>query len=106
MVIAEDGRRFHFMGDPVVSLATYGFLSQKIGFVRAERLMERGDSVAAVQMHEMMLVKALLEPGSGFAGVEQFLARTARRHNSCYGIYRAQRIAAPALDDDLDAQIA
>jgi hypothetical protein len=103
VMVAEPGRRFSFAADPAVSLATYGFLSQKIGFVRAERLMERGASLDAVQMNELLLVKSLLEPNLGFAGLEQFLDRSVRRHNSTYGIYRAQRIAHPTLIQALSA---
>lgn len=108
LMIAESGRRFSFAADPALSLATYGFLSQKIGFVGAERLMEKSDRVAAEQMQDLLLVKAILAKGAGFAEVEQFLARSIRRHNSSYAIYRAQRIARPAFVGDTldDARIA
>jgi len=107
MMIAEAGRHFCFAADPTVSLATYGFLSQKVGFVRAERLMEVGDNVDAEQMRELLLVKATLQRGAGFGEVEQFLARTLRRHNSAYAICRAQRIAGPSfLSDTGEAKIA
>jgi enoyl-CoA hydratase/carnithine racemase len=102
MIVSEPERRFSFAADPIVSLATYGFLSQKIGFVRAERLMERGEVIDAGQMHELMLVKRVMESGAGLAGIEEFLIRTGRRYNACYGIYRAQRMASPALAGDLD----
>jgi enoyl-CoA hydratase/carnithine racemase len=102
VMIAEAGRRFSFAGDPAVSLGAYAFLSQKIGFVRAERLMESGESVDVHQMHELLLVKAVMEPNAGFAGPERYLARSVRRHNSTYGIYRAQRIARPTFTQDLD----
>lgn len=97
VMIAEAGRRFSFAADPIVSLGTYGFLSQKIGFVRAERLMESSESVDAQQMNELLLVKAMMEPDAGFGGIQQFLTRSGRRHNSTYGIYRAQRIASPVM---------
>ncbi len=100
MMIAESGRRFSFAADPALSLGTYGFLAQKIGFVRAERLMEGSVSLRAEQMADLLLVKATLEPGAGFAMVEQVLARAARRHNASYAIHRAQRIARPAFADD------
>lgn len=107
MMIAETGRRFSFAADPTVSLATYGFLSQKIGFVRAERLMESGDSVKTEQMRDLLLVKAVLDQGAGFSDVEQFLARASRRHNAAYAIYRAQRIASPSFLEDMgEAKIA
>ncbi len=102
MMIAETGRRFSFAADPALSLATYGFLSQKIGFVRAERLMEIGESMDAGQMRDLLLVKATLERGAGFGEVEQFLARALRRHNAAYAIYRAQRIASPSFLEDMD----
>ncbi len=106
LMIAESGRRFSFAADPALSLATYGFLSQKIGFVRAERMMERGESLNAEQMGDLFLTKALLPPEAGFAEVEQFLTRSLRRHNSAYAIYRAQRFARPILDDMDEARIA
>jgi hypothetical protein len=97
MIVGEAGRRFSFAADPILSLATYGFLSQKIGFVRAERLMERGEVLDIAQMHELMLVKDVAESGAGLGGLESFITRVGRRYNSCYGIYRAQRIAAPVF---------
>jgi enoyl-CoA hydratase/carnithine racemase len=102
MMIAQSGRRFFFAADPALSLGTYGFLAQKIGFVRAERLMESSVGLDAAQMADLLLVKATLEPGAGFAAVEQVLARAARRHNASYAIYRAQRIARPAYADAAD----
>ena len=106
MVVAEAGRRFSFAADPAVSLATYGFLSQKIGFVRAERLMEQGASLDSEEMSQLLLVKSVMGPGLGFGGIEQFLSRSLRRHNSAYGIYRAQRIAHPAIFEDDHLRIA
>lgn len=101
LMIAEASRQFLFGADPTVSLATYGFLSQKIGFVRAEQLME-GAVLDAGEMRDLLLVKAVMPDGAGFAGIEQQLSRSVRRHNSTYGIYRAQRIAHPALSSMLD----
>lgn len=106
LMIAETGRRFSFAADPALSLATYGFLSQKIGFVRAERLMERGESLNAEEMCDLLLAKALLGRGAGFAEVEQFLTRSLRRHNSAYAIYRAQRFARPVLEGLDEARVA
>ena len=97
MLVGERGAHFSFAADPIVSIGTYGFLAQKIGFVRAERLMEEGEVLDVAQMQELLLLKSISEDGGGVAGLEHFLRRTARRHNSCYGIYRAQRITSPAL---------
>ena len=99
MLIGEDGASFSFAGDPVDAIGVYGFLAQKLGFVRAERLMEGGERLDAEQMQALLLLKDVAVRGGGPAAMEQFLRRTARRHNSCYGIYRAQRIASPRLRD-------
>ncbi len=97
MLVCEEGARFSFAADPVVSVTTYALLAQKIGFVRAERLMEREEVLDAAQMRELFLLKETTEAGSGLEGLEKFLHRSVRRHNSAYGIYRAQRIATPLI---------
>jgi hypothetical protein len=43
-------------------------------------------------MHELLLLKDVIDDGEGLRG---FLAKTGRRHNACYGIYRAHRMASP-----------
>ena len=92
MLVGEAGAEFSFAEDPIVSVETYGFLAQKLGFVRAERLMESGEVLTAHQMHELLLLKDVIDESDGLRG---FLTKTARRHNSCYGIYRASRMASP-----------
>ncbi|MBV9510172.1 MAG: hypothetical protein JO303_07820 [Caulobacteraceae bacterium] len=103
MLIGEADARFSFAADPVAAMGVYGFLAQKIGFVRAERLMEGGEVLSAQQMHDLLLLKHVDEAGVGMGGVRKFLTRTSRRHNSCYGIYRAHRMASPARRGDLRA---
>lgn len=103
MLIGERGAQFSFADDPIAAMGVYGFLSQKLGFVRAERLMEGGEVLDVDQMHDLLLLKDVAEAGEGRAGLETFLRRTARRHNSCYGIYRAQRMTAPALNTPFEA---
>lgn len=95
MLIGEEGAQFSFAADPIVAIGTYGFLAQKIGFVRAERLMEGGEILDAAQMQEQLLLKAIAPKGAGLEGVKAYLRKAMRRHNASYGIYRAQRIASP-----------
>jgi enoyl-CoA hydratase/carnithine racemase len=97
MLIGEQGTRFSFGADPVASVGLYGSLSQKIGFVRAERLMEGGEVLSAEQMRELLLMKEVAGDGVGLAGIDRFLRTRARKHNSCYALYRAQRIALPSI---------
>jgi enoyl-CoA hydratase/carnithine racemase len=101
MLIGEADVRFSFAADPIVSMGTYVFLAQKLGFVRAERLMERAESVDAQEMHDLLLLKDVADPGAGAEGVTRFLKRTARRYNSCCGIYRAQRMTAHVGEENL-----
>lgn len=95
MVLAETTAVFDFDADPLQALGLYGLLAHKIGFVRAERLMERGHGVSAAEMKDLLLVKELAPAGEGGAVLEAFLQRHMRRHNSFHSIYRAQRIVAP-----------
>ena len=97
MLICDEQAAFSFAADPVEAVATYVLLAQKIGFVRAERLMEREDLLSAAQMRELLLLKDTTAPGLG--GLEDFLVRAHRRHNSAAAMYRAQRIATPLIAD-------
>lgn len=101
MLIGERGAKYSFAADPLSALGIYGFLAQKIGFVRAERLMEGGEILDADGMRDLLILKDVIEAGEGSDGLERFLRTHARRHNSCYGIYRAQRIASPSIYKNL-----
>lgn len=96
MLVCDENARFSFAADPVEAVATYALLAQKIGFVRAERLMEHEDVLSAGQMRDMLLLKGVT---SGAAGLEDFLLRAHRRHNSSAAMYRAQRIATPLITE-------
>ncbi len=93
MMVGELGRRFSFAADPASSMGAYGILSQKIGFVRAERLMERGEIIGAAEMEGLWLLKETLEETGDLTAIEAFVRKTARRYNACLGIHRAQRMA-------------
>lgn len=107
MMIGQEGASFAFDADPIISINTYGLLAHKIGFVRAERLMEHGEVLGVTEMKDHYLVKdafppaagpmtgSMTGPMTGEDGLHAFLRRTGRRYNSCCGIYRAQRIASP-----------
>jgi enoyl-CoA hydratase/carnithine racemase len=99
MLVCDEGAEFSFAADPVVSVATYALLAQKIGFVRAERLMEREEILNAAQMRDLLLLKETVPAESGLRGLEHFLLRAGRRHNSAAAMYRAQRIATPLVPE-------
>lgn len=95
MMIGQEGATFSFDADPIISVNTYGLLAQKIGFVRAERLMEQSAVLGVVEMRDHYLLKDGFAADAAEDGLLAFLRRTGRRYNSCCGIYRAQRIASP-----------
>ena len=103
MFIGEHGTEYSFGADPVGSVGLYGSLAQKIGFVRAERLMDRGDVLSAEEMRDLLLLKEVSESGAGLGAIDRFLRTRARKHNSCYALYRAQRIALPSIYQRLAA---
>jgi enoyl-CoA hydratase/carnithine racemase len=102
MMVGKEGVRFSFAADPLVSVGAYALLAQKLGFVRAERLMESGEILDAAQMRELCLLRDMLE-GDGADAIEAFLRKTARRHNAWCGVYRAQRVTSPAVHETLRA---
>ena len=97
MLICDENARFSFAADPVEAVATYVLLAQKIGFVRAERLMEHEDVLTPGQMRELLILKDTTV--SSPEGLIEFLARAHRRHNSSAAMYRAQRIATPLISE-------
>ena len=98
MIAAEARARF--------TLSPYGgayaFLARKIGVARAERAMLDRDVLDAAAMRDMLLVRHVEEENfdgrdnCADAAVENFLARSLRRHNALSFMYRAQRLVMPA----------
>jgi enoyl-CoA hydratase/carnithine racemase len=98
IIVAEEGAQFSFDGDPGLFFGLYAALARKIGFVKAERLFERGESLSASGMRDLYLVKEVVEPQAGMVGVERFVAKSAKRHNAAHAIFRAQSMAMPAYE--------
>jgi enoyl-CoA hydratase/carnithine racemase len=92
-IIAESSARFSFEGDPQTLLSLYSGMARKIGFVKAERLLEGALTLNAADMLELSLVKEVVEPEPGFAAFEHYVARSSRRYNASCAMFRAQRIA-------------
>lgn len=97
MIVADRGARFCFEADLTSAVGIYGALAQKIGFVKAERLMENGEELTAEQMQELGLVKHIVEGNQGLTGAESYLRLHGRRYNASYNMFRAQRITAPPV---------
>jgi len=97
MIVADRHARFCFEADFASAIGVYGSLAQKLGFVKAERLMENGEILTAEQMLELCLVKHIVENGEGLEGAESYVRQCGRRHNASYSMFRAQRISAPPV---------
>ncbi len=93
MIVAEQNARFSFEGAPEALSGLYSALSRKIGFVRAERLIDEGRILSAEDMRDLCLVKEVVEPERGFSAFERYIRRSARRYNASCAVFRAQRIA-------------
>jgi enoyl-CoA hydratase/carnithine racemase len=97
VIVADRDARFSFEADLTSAVGIYGALAQKLGFVKAERLMESGEALTAIEMQELGLVKQIVENGQGFGGAESYVRQCGRRHNASYSMFRAQRITAPPV---------
>lgn len=93
MLVGEVGARFGFDFDPVDSLRSYALLAHRLGFVRAERLMDDASVIGSEAAHDLMLVHSVVPAQDGVDGIRSFAKARTRRHNSSCGLYRAQRIA-------------
>jgi hypothetical protein len=97
-IAALDRARFHFDDDAADSFGLYNALSQKIGFVKAERLLENGSVLDASEMEDLLLAKRVADTDEGLPGIESYVGRLSRRYNASYGIFRAQRMSLGTWD--------
>jgi enoyl-CoA hydratase/carnithine racemase len=97
-IVAESGASFSFEGDPFDLFGLYAAVGRRIGFVRAERLIESRRELSAEEAHELMLVRDMAPEAPGLTGISAYLAQFERRYNASHAIFRAQRIAEPPID--------
>ncbi|MDP3906083.1 crotonase/enoyl-CoA hydratase family protein [Novosphingobium sp.] len=95
-IIAERGSTF---GLPEVmfglfpGMGAHAILSRKLGGAMADRLILSNETFTAEQMFELGIVHQLAEPGAGVAAVQDYIARSVRRHSGLVGARRASRRA-------------
>jgi enoyl-CoA hydratase/carnithine racemase len=92
-MLADPAAQFSFDCDPERIGSLYGVLTRRLGLVRAERLLEAGETLDAPAMRELCLVKELVDTRDGLAAIETYLLCYARRYNGNLAILRAQRMA-------------
>jgi enoyl-CoA hydratase/carnithine racemase len=98
MLVAQKGARFSFAGDPFALFGLYAALGRKIGFVKAERLIENHEVLDAEEMRDFLIAKDVVEPQEDIAAIEGYLQQFDRRYNASHAIFRAQRMAMPPID--------
>ena len=97
-IVAERGASFSMEGDPYDLFGLYAALGRRIGFVKAQRLIERDPMLSAEDARELLIVKDVVAPQPGQEAIETYLAQFGRRHNAAHAIFRAQRLAQPPVD--------
>lgn len=97
-LVAETGARFSFAGEPFDLFGLYAALGRRIGFAKAERLVESERLLSAVEARDLMLVKDVVPEQAAFEGILAYLTQFERRYNASHAIFRAQRMAEPPID--------
>jgi enoyl-CoA hydratase/carnithine racemase len=97
-IVAETGAAFSLAGEPFDLLGLYASVGRRIGFGRAERLIERDATLTAEEAHDLLIVKDVVARLPRFEGISAYLAQFGRRYNSSHAIFRAQRMAEPPID--------
>lgn len=97
-IVAESGASFSFDGDPFELFGLYAALGRRLGFVKAERLIESERVLSAGEAHELMLVRDIAPPEPALSGISSYLSQFERRYNASHAIFRAQRMAQPPID--------
>ncbi len=97
-IVAEKNAQFSFFGDPSDLLGLYAAVGRTLGFVKAERLIERNAALTAEEARDLLIVRDVVEPQAGIAAMENYLAQFGRRYNASHAIFRAQRMVQPVVD--------
>ncbi|WP_457797427.1 enoyl-CoA hydratase-related protein [Methylocystis sp. S23] len=97
-LVAETGARFSFAGDPFDLFGLYAALGRRVGFAKAERIVESERTLSPAEAKELMLVKEVVPAQPNFEGIAAYLAQFERRYNASHAIFRAQRMAEPPID--------
>ena len=102
-LLADPAAKFSFDCPPERIGNLYAVLIRRLGLVRAERLLESGETLDAAAMRELCLVKDLVDTHDGLTAIETYLMCYARRYNGNLAILRAHRMAERGLAGSPDA---
>lgn len=82
-------------------MGAHAILSRKLGSAIAERIIISNETFTAEQMYDLGIVHRIAEPGEGRAAVQDFIAKSARRHAGLVNARRAIRLAQPLELEEL-----
>jgi DSF synthase len=97
-IIAERGSTF---GLPEIKfglfpgMGAHPILTRKVGAAMADRMILSDEVWTAERLYDLGVVHQLAEPGEGVAAVNDFIARSERRHAGMVGARRASRETSP-----------
>lgn len=97
-IVAEEGARFSFAGEPFDLFGLYAAIGRRIGFGKVERLIERDTTLTAEEARDLLIVKDIVAAQPDFAGIADYLTQFERRYNASHAIFRARRMAEPPID--------
>lgn len=97
-IVAESGARFSLAGDPFDLFGLYAALGRRIGFAKAERLIESERALTPQEARDLMIVRDVTAARAGAEGIVDYLAQFERRYNATHAIFRARRMAEPPID--------
>lgn len=97
-IVAESRARFSLAGDPFELLGLYAALGRRIGFAKAERLIDSDRALAPQEARDLMIVKDVVPESQGVEGIAGYLSQLERRYNASHAIFRARRMAEPPID--------
>jgi len=106
VVVAERGTQ---LGLPEIlfnmfpGMGAYSLLARRIGMREAEKLILSGRMATAEEMHAAGLVDVLANPGEAEAATNEWIARTAKRHNGTQAVLRARTLVHPITRQELDS---
>lgn len=106
VVVAERGTH---LGLPEIlfnmfpGMGAYSLLARRIGMREAEKLILSGRMATAEELHAAGLVDVLANPGEAEAATNEWIARTAKRHNGTQAVLRARTLVHPITRQELDS---
>lgn len=98
VIIAERQSKFglpEILFNMFPGMGAYSLLSRRLDGVRAERMIRSGRIYSAEELLEMGLVDEVVEPGTGEAAVQEWLARNRRRQRVLLSLSEVRRRCQP-----------